>query len=348
MEKAPYLVAKDENTVQILIDDEIGFWGVTAQSVISQIKESGAKNIELRINSVGGDVTDALSIYNFLKDYKGIVTTKVDGLAASAATVIAQAANPKRRYTAESAIWMVHEASIGAGGKKAELQEAIKVLDVANESIKSIYMANGISEDVVDSMFDGQDHWFSGAQAIEMGFSDKTYNASSNAQAKAYAIAASATNIPEDVKNKLKNNKDTMKKNLMEAISGFFSNAAKDDFKIEDAKTAVQEIKDQYESEVKANDDKVNDLQAKVDGFETEKETAIQDAVKPLNEEKKTLTNQVKDLEKQVADLQASIKDNKGAGDKTPEHKTPEMTEREKALEANAAAIREMAKDKLV
>lgn len=326
MNNIPYLVAKDENTVQVFVDDEIGFWGVTAQDVITQIQNSGKKNIELRINSTGGSVTEALAIYNFLKDYKGIVTTKVDGLAASAATIIAQSGNKGRRYTAESAIWMVHEASMGVGGKKAEIEEALKTLDVANESLKSIYRANGVAEDVINEMFDGSDHWFNASEAIEKGFADKTFNASSKAQAKAYAIAAKAETIPQELLSKIQNKNHNMKKNLLEAISGLFQNAAKEDYSVEQAKTEAQEIKDLYASEIEAHTSKVKDLEAKVEGFETVKTEAIEAAVKPLNEANNALKEQVKALETETATLKASIADNKGNGgdpNKKPEDKQP-------------------------
>lgn len=330
MSSIPYLVAKDENTVQVFVDDEIGFWGVTAQDVISQIQNSGKKNIELRINSIGGSVPDALAIYNFLKDYKGIVTTKVDGLAASAATIIAQSGNKGRRYTAESAIWMVHEASMGVGGKKAEIEEALKTLDVANEALKSIYRANGVSEDVILDMFDGGDHWFNASEAIEKGFADKTFNATSKAQARAYAIAAKADTIPQELLSKIQNKNHNMKKNLLEAISGLFQNAAKEDYSVEQAKTEAQEIKDLYASEIEAHTSKVKDLEAKVEGFETVKTEAIEAAVKPLNEANDALKEQVKALETETANLKASIADGKGNGGDPDKEVPGELTASEK------------------
>jgi ATP-dependent protease ClpP protease subunit len=324
----PYLVAKDENTVQVFVDDEIGFWGVTAQDVISQIQNSGKKNIEVRINSTGGSVTDALSIYNFLKDYKGIVTTKVDGLAASAATIIAQSGNKGRRYTAESAIWMVHEASMGVGGKKAEIEEALKTLDVANEALKSIYRANGVSEDVLLDMFDGGDHWFNASEAIEKGFADKTFNATSKAQARAYAIAAKADTIPQELLSKIQNKNHNMKKKFLQDAAALLNKlvSGEGSFSIENAKKEIEDLKARYETEVSETEKTINDLNAKVEGFETVKTEAIEAAVKPLNEANDALSDQVKALETETANLKASIADGKGNGgdpDKKPEDKKP-------------------------
>lgn len=347
MNNIPYLVAKDENTIQIHIDDEIGFWGVTAQSVIQNIKDSGAKNIELRINSVGGSVTDALSIYNYLKDHKGIITVKVDGLAASAATVIAQAANKNRRYTAESAMWMVHEASMGAWGKKAEIEEQIKALDVANESIKSIYRANGVSEETITSMFDGGDHWFTGAESINLGFADKAYNAGSKASAKAYAIAAKAQEVPEEIKIKLQSNIMAEEKNFLVKLGASLVKMGGGELSPEDTAKELDTIKNEYEQEIKAHNEKVTSLEAKVSALEAEKQTEIDNAVKPINEEKEALTAQVQKLESDLAEALSKIETPKGHEDKGPENKTPEMSEREKALEENAKAIRDELKNRI-
>lgn len=312
MNQIPFIQAKGEGSIEIQIDDEIGFWGVTAQDVISKIKESGAKNIELRINSVGGSVTDALSIYNYLKDSKAIVTAKVDGLAASAATIIAQSANKGRRYTAESAMWMVHEASMMAYGKKADIEEQIQALDVANESIKSIYRANGVLEETINSMFDGGDHWFNADKAVELGFSDKTFNASTKAKASAFAIAASADNIPEEVKNKLQSNIMKDEKSLMAKIGEFFNRSSKGEISLENAENEVNAIKAAYEQEKEAHNNEVKELQDKIAGFETEKENAVNEAKNALEAEKVELTNKVSKLEKDLADALAKIEDSKG------------------------------------
>src|SRR3546814_8990387 len=80
----------DKGSADIYIYDEIGFWGTTAQNFATQIADLDVDKFNLHINSPGGDMFDGIAIYNSLKNHKAKVTVYVDGLAASAASFIAQ------------------------------------------------------------------------------------------------------------------------------------------------------------------------------------------------------------------------------------------------------------------
>src|SRR4030067_1527288 len=80
--------AKGEDTVDVLIYDEIGMWGISARDFSNDLNKVTASKINLRINSPGGSVFDGTAIFNALKRHKAEVTTYIDGLAASLASVI--------------------------------------------------------------------------------------------------------------------------------------------------------------------------------------------------------------------------------------------------------------------
>ena len=121
----------------IRIYDEIGYWGVTADDLARELAAVTAPEIEVQINSPGGDVFDGLAIYNALRMHKAKVTTRVDGLAASAASVIVQAGD--RRVMVKSAQMMIHEAWGLAIGPAAELREFADLLDMQNDVLAGIY-----------------------------------------------------------------------------------------------------------------------------------------------------------------------------------------------------------------
>ena len=98
---------------------------------------SGSGDITVWINSPGGDCVAAAQIYNMLMDYKGNVTVKIDGIAASAASVIAMAGN--KVLMSPVSMLMIHNPMTVAMGNTAEMQKAIEMLSEVKESIMNAY-----------------------------------------------------------------------------------------------------------------------------------------------------------------------------------------------------------------
>lgn len=295
--------AKAGGELEVHVNDEIGFWGITSREIVDKIKASGAANITLRINSIGGELDPALEIYNYLKDSSHIVTTKVDGLAASAATIVMQAANKGRRYVAASAVGMTHEASVVAMGKKKNILDAVQSLDKANNSIKSVYMASGISADQADKLLFNGDTWLSAEEMIEAGLADKIYNAPKEATAVAYRIAASAETIPKEVKDKLKSTEMEAKKTAWEAVKNFFAGDPEEQPTTKDLKSQLDSIEAEHENQIKAVTDKAASDVAAIQAKVNEKETEISELKKSVAEHEA----KVKDLEQKLAKAAAGI-----------------------------------------
>ena len=147
------------------IDDEI-----TPKQFKSELM-SGSGDITLWINSPGGDVFAASQIYNMLMDYKGNVTVKIDGLAASAASVIAMAGT--RVLMSPVSQIMVHNPMTVAIGNAEEMSKAIDMLSEIKESIINAYeLKTNLPRDEISKMMDSET-WMNARKAVELGFADE-------------------------------------------------------------------------------------------------------------------------------------------------------------------------------
>lgn len=132
---------------------------------------SGSGDITVWINSPGGDCVAAAQIYNMLMDYKGNVTVKIDGIAASAASVIAMAGT--KVMVSPVSMLMIHNPATMAFGDSAEMQKAIAMLEEVKESIINAYeIKTGLSRAKISHLMDAET-WMNANMAIELGFADE-------------------------------------------------------------------------------------------------------------------------------------------------------------------------------
>ena len=132
---------------------------------------SGSGDITVWINSPGGDCIAAAQIYNMLMDYKGNVTVKVDGIAASAASVIAMAGT--KVLVSPVSMLMIHNPMTVAFSNSAEMQKAIDMLDSVKDSILNAYeIKTGLSRTKLSHLMD-EETWMDANKAIELGFADE-------------------------------------------------------------------------------------------------------------------------------------------------------------------------------
>lgn len=130
----------------------------------------GNGNITVWINSPGGDCVAAAQIYNMLIDYKGDVTVKIDGIAASAASVIAMAGT--KVLMSPVSMLMIHNPMTIAFGNKGEMEKAISMLDEVKESIINAYeIKTGLSRAKLSHLMDSET-WMDANKAVELGFAD--------------------------------------------------------------------------------------------------------------------------------------------------------------------------------
>jgi ATP-dependent Clp protease protease subunit len=146
------------------LDDDI-----TPKKFKAELMESDG-DISVWINSPGGDVFAASQIYNMLKEYKGKVTVKIDGLAASAASVIAMAGD--EISMSPVAMLMIHNPSTLIWGEETDMVKAKEMLSEVKESIINAYeVKTNLPRKKISEMMDNET-WMSSNKAVELGFAD--------------------------------------------------------------------------------------------------------------------------------------------------------------------------------
>ena len=131
---------------------------------------AGSGPVTIWLNSPGGDCIAASQIYSMLMDYKDEITIKIDGIAASAASVIAMAGT--KVLMAPTALMMIHNPATMAFGDHNEMQKAIELLAEVKESIINAYeIKTGLSRSKISHLMENET-WMNAGKAIELGFAD--------------------------------------------------------------------------------------------------------------------------------------------------------------------------------
>ena len=167
-------VRNEDGTRTLTIDGVIaeGSWfddDVTPRTFREQLNV-GTGDVVIWVNSPGGDCVSVSQIYTMLMEYKGRVTVKIDGIAASAASVIAMAGTEV--LMAPTSLLMIHNPLTVAIGDTEEMQKAIAMLDEVKESIINAYeLKTGMSRAKLAHLMDAET-WMNAQKAIELGFAD--------------------------------------------------------------------------------------------------------------------------------------------------------------------------------
>jgi ATP-dependent Clp endopeptidase proteolytic subunit ClpP len=151
--------------------DEIGYWGVTASDFVRELSALNVSAIDLHINSPGGEIFDGIAIANALRAHRATVTTYVDSLAASIASVIAMAGD--RIVMAPNSQMMIHDGSGFCIGDAADMREMADLLDRQSDNIASVYAnrAGGTVEEWRALMT--AETWYTAEEAVEAGLADE-------------------------------------------------------------------------------------------------------------------------------------------------------------------------------
>ena len=190
---------KAGETADIYIFDEIGTYGVTAQDFISEIKGLKDMPINLRINSLGGDVFDGMAMYNVIKRREAKTTVYIEGIAASIATIIALGADEV--IMAENSLFMIHNAWGGTSGEAKDMRKTAETLDKITSELTDIYVKKtGLSFEAIADMMD-EETWLNAEEAFALGFID-TISDSIKVAAK-YDVSKFKNITQEEIKNKL-------------------------------------------------------------------------------------------------------------------------------------------------
>ena len=184
---------------QVSIYDEIGFFGVSAGDFMADMTAVNG-DIELHINSPGGDVFDGIAIFNQLKQRAGTVGVVVDGLAASAASFIAQAASPGKLEVAPHSQMMVHNGFSMAIGDAADLRKTADLLDQITTEIASIYAERSGKPVAYWLQQMAAETWYTDKAAVADGLADNIHGEEAPAAAwdlSVYAKSGDSQGAPD-------------------------------------------------------------------------------------------------------------------------------------------------------
>lgn len=195
--------AKEDQTADIYIYDEIGGWGISARRFTEDLLSLGnLSHINLHIHSPGGEVFDGIAIYNQLKNHSATITVYIDGLAASMASVIAMVGDTV--IMPKNAMMMIHKPWGVSWGDANDMREYADLLDKLENVLIPAYVAKtGKTTEEITAMLE-QETWLDGDECVEHGFADKVIE-----PVKAMASLTSKrieefSSMPSAIKNQIK------------------------------------------------------------------------------------------------------------------------------------------------
>lgn len=200
----------ERTTLEFLIYEDIGenWWtggGITAKIIAAAIQQAGVfDRISVRVNSPGGDCFEGVAIYNLLRAQGKPIDVYVDGLAASAASVIAMAGDTIA--VGLGAMIMIHNASTFAYGDGNELRKMADTLDKISETVGTIYVEKTKqTAEEIKALMDAET-WMGAQEAIDKGFASKMLDQDEKSAADAQALAGGfnlrhCRHVPEKLKS---------------------------------------------------------------------------------------------------------------------------------------------------
>ncbi|MGV3692395.1 head maturation protease, ClpP-related [Citrobacter freundii] len=203
--------ATDDNSISVF--DVIGqdYWGegVTAKRIAGALRAMNGADVTVNINSPGGDMFEGLAIYNLLREYKGRVTVKVLGIAASAASIIAMAGDDIQ--IGRGAFLMIHNCWVYAMGNRHDFAELAQSLEPFDTAMADIYAArSGLDIAAVQKLMDAESY-IGGSDAVAKGLADSLLSADAVSDGDESPAAAlrkldallAKTNTPRSERRKL-------------------------------------------------------------------------------------------------------------------------------------------------
>lgn len=188
-----------------VISDETWYGDEVTPQIFKDELNSGDGDIVVWINSPGGDCIAASQIYNMLMEYKGDVIVKIDGIAASAASVIAMAGTEVQ--ISPTGLMMIHNPLTIAYGDASEMEKAKSMLSEVKESIINAYeLRTGLSRVMLSHLMD-EETWFNAKKAVELGFADKimfSKNEDEEVEGSAFSNMVAVNSILDKLQKKKK------------------------------------------------------------------------------------------------------------------------------------------------
>ena len=284
MNRKWYEINNSADVTDVYLFNDIGTFGVSAQSFVEEIKEYEDKELAIHINSLGGEVFDGMAIYSIIQRRKAKTTVYIEGIAASIASVIALAADEV--IMSENSLLMIHNAWGGSSGDASEMRKQADVLDKISNEIAEIYVkkTNLPYDEIIRMM--SEETWLTAEEAVALGFVD-SISEPIKVAAK-YDVSKFKNITMEEVEKTLNiNNKKKIK--MTEELKSWFN--SKVDSII--AKVKDSDVEQSIESvDVNITLADNEEIKNKLSEFEATV-TELNNSITDLEGEKETLTEEV-------------------------------------------------------
>lgn len=316
-------------------------WSIVSlvQDVINKVNAAKPKKIVAYINSEGGSCDIGLAIYSYLKYINAEVETRTLAFAGSIASVIAQAADPGKRYIAKSAFMAIHKAWGYGMGNADDLRNAADVIDGYTNTIVNVYAdQTGKTPDEIHSLIADGDHWMDGETCVAEGFADATFDEVPDGFDILNSIQILDEhygNVPEQLAHKKPakagpdNHKNSSEMNWKERMAAFAASFGKKkiDPKAENlAEEVCNQMAEPMEELLKGMDEdfteRMNSIKADTEKSVRESLKAELDAITQVNA---GLQKKIDDITEQNGKLVTEISDLKGgaSGSEAPKNEGP-------------------------
>jgi ATP-dependent Clp protease, protease subunit len=199
-------VKNDATEITIYGDIGDNWWGesISANDIKKALENVESETVTIHLNSPGGDAFDGIAIYNQLKNHTSKVIVHVDGLAASAASIIAMAADELIMNT--GSMMMIHEASTFSWGTKADIKKTLNALEGIDKSIADIYMTRYTGERAELDNLVVNETWFTASEAVSVGLADKVNETKEDAEVT--NLKSMVTNLQNELEQLKNQNKE--------------------------------------------------------------------------------------------------------------------------------------------
>tara|TARA_R100000655_G_scaffold24380_1_gene49052 strand:- start:3346 stop:4344 length:999 start_codon:yes stop_codon:yes gene_type:complete len=286
MRKEWYKIKNNASEVSdVYLFNDIGTFGITAQSFIDEIKEYDNQELNIHINSLGGEVFEGMAIYSIIQRRKAKTTVYIEGIAASIASVIALAAD--KVIMSENSLIMIHNAWGGTQGDAKDMRKQADVLDKITNEIAEVYVKKTKMpyNEIIEMM--NEETWLTAEEAVALGFVDSISEPIKVAAKYDVSRFKNITNKKVEKVLSLTNKKSTK---MTEELKSWFNSKVDEIIaKVKDSKKSI-ETAENVEVEIKLADNeevmnKFSELEATI--------TTLNNSIADLEGEKETLTEEV-------------------------------------------------------
>ena len=322
MNRKWYEINNGVDVTDVYLFNDIGTFGISAQSFVEEIKEYEEKELAIHINSLGGEVFDGMAIYSIIQRRKAKTTVYIEGIAASIASVIALAADEV--IMSENSLLMIHNAWGGSSGDASEMRKQADVLDKISNEIAEIYVkkTNLPYDEIIRMM--GEETWLTAEEAVAMGFVDSI---SEPIKVAAKYDVSKFKNITMEKVEKTLNINNKKKIKMTEELKSWF-NSKVDDIIAKVKNSDVEQSVESVDVNITLADNE--EMIGKLSEFEATV-SELNNSITDLEGEKETLTEE-------VGRLSALVNKANAKGSEITTDGDPNVRE-EKVVDANEAGL---------